>query len=112
MNNNIGNGNGEQRKPEDFSSEKSTPARGNTPPLRRVQQGAPRAQNMPQQGMNMQPKSDETVTIKSQQRTSDGIAEIGATRQIAPQQKGASTEVKKSKKTSRKKSPGGIPGRY
>lgn len=56
--------------------------------------------------MNMQPKSDETVTIKSQQRTSDGIAEIGATRQIAPQQKGASTEVKKSKKTSRKKSGG------
>ena len=54
----------------------------------------------------MQPKSDETVTIKSQQRTSDGIAEIGATRQIAPQQKGASTEVKKSKKTSRKKSGG------
>lgn len=106
MNNNIGNGNGERRIPEENNSERNTSARGNTPPLRRVQQGAPRAQNMPQQGMNMQPKSDETVTIKSQQRTSDGIAEIGATRQIAPQQKGASTEVKKSKKTSRKKSGG------
>ena len=54
--------------------------------------------------MNIQPKSDETVTIKSQQRTSDGASEIGATRQLDPGPMGASAEVKKSKKTSRNKS--------
>ena len=115
MNNNIGNGNGERRIPEENNSERNTSARGNTPPPRRAPQGAPKVQNMPQQGaprpnnmprqgMNMQPKSDETVTIKSQQRTSDGASEIGATRQLDPGPMGASAEVKKSKKTSRNKS--------